>query len=62
MVKNDQNQGLLAFLAGLMGVFLSVFWFLNHRSYKQLNSGKFAVILELEKLCPSLALRRNGNF
>lgn len=49
----------LQLLTGLYGVFLgiletlfSVVWYINIKSYRQLNTGKFAVIFELEKKLP----------
>ncbi len=35
--------------AGILGVVLSVSWYVVIRSYRQLNSGKFHVLHELEK-------------
>ena len=34
---------------GIVGMLLSASWFIVIRSYRQLNSGKFPVLLELEK-------------
>ncbi len=39
-------------LLGLLGLLLSIVWFINIKSYRQLNTGKFAVISELEKKLP----------
>ena len=35
-----------------LGVLLTLAWFIVIRSYRQLNSGKFATLLELEKQLP----------
>jgi len=39
--------------AGAAGVLLNVFWFFSIRSYRTLNSGRFAVIQELEAELPA---------
>lgn len=36
----------------VLGAALSVFWYFTIRSYRQLNSGKFKIIHEMEKLLP----------
>ena len=41
------------YLISFIGIVISLFWFLSIRSYKQLNTGKFKVIHELEKLLPA---------
>ena len=42
-----------AFIAiSLLGLFLCTIWFINILSYRQLNSGKFQVIHEMEKCLP----------
>lgn len=45
-----QEVGLL--LAGLLGSALCVLWYLSIISYKQLNSGKYDVIAEMEEELP----------
>lgn len=40
--------GLLFIVPGVLGVFLCFFWWVHIRSYRQLNSGKFKVIREME--------------
>lgn len=45
-----QEVGLL--LAGLLGLALCLLWYLSIVSYKQLNSGKYRVIEEMEKDLP----------
>jgi hypothetical protein len=57
-VKVFENANWLKALLSLVGVIICiVFWFLI-RSYKQLNTGKFAVIHEIEKSLP-LALYKH---
>ena len=36
-------------IGGILGTMLSVSWYIVIRSYRQLNSGKFKALLELEK-------------
>jgi len=51
-VKIFDNSPWLKFLVALLGIIICViFWFLI-RSYKQLNTGKFAVIHKIEKQLP----------
>lgn len=50
--KLNENKYHILFLIGCLGVAICVVWILNLRSYKQINSGKFKVILELEGLLP----------
>lgn len=45
-------HGFLALLVAILGLFLSLVWYLNIRSYKQLNSLKFQVIHEIEAYLP----------
>lgn len=45
-----EEVGLL--LAGLLGLALCVLWYLSIVSYKQLNSGKYRVIEEMEEELP----------
>ena len=40
-------------IAGLFGVALSVIWLLNIRSYRTLNSAKFAIINNIERQLPT---------
>ncbi len=47
------NYDFIVFLAAsVLGVALNVLWFLNIHAYKQLNSGKFKVIHEMEQRLP----------
>ena len=41
--------GMILLVAGVMGSLLSVSWFVVIRSYRQLNSGKFKALHELEE-------------
>ncbi len=45
-------DGLFIFIASIFGVLFSFVWLCNIRSYKALNSGKFAVIHKLEQQLP----------
>ena len=40
-------------ISGLFGAALSVVWFVNIRSYRQLNSAKFAIINKMEEQLPT---------
>ena len=55
-VPADAANGALShigFLAiGLFGLALSIIWFFNIRSYRTLNSAKFAIINKIEKQLP----------
>jgi hypothetical protein len=42
----------------LLGVALSVFWYVTIRSYRQLNSGKLKIIYEMEKMLPFECYKR----
>jgi hypothetical protein len=42
----------------LLGVALSVFWYSTIRSYRQLNSGKFKIVHEMESLLPFECYRK----
>lgn len=48
---SDQFSTILLAFA-LLGLLLCVVWFFNIRSYRQLNSGKFKVVHEIEQLLP----------
>lgn len=50
-VDNDafkEYQGFVFIVVSIMGLALNVIWYVNIRSYRQLNSGKFKVIHEME--------------
>ena len=42
----------LLFIISIFGIFLCVGWYYNIKSYRQLNSGKFKVIHEMEEHLP----------
>lgn len=42
----------IMFIISILGMVLCVGWFINIHSYKQLNSGKYKVIIEMENLLP----------
>lgn len=44
-----QNQNVILFMVSAFGILICLFWALNLRSYRQLNSGKFQVIHEMEQ-------------
>jgi len=47
-----EDFGNYIYLISVAGIAISLFWFFGIRSYKQLNSGKFKVIHEIEKYLP----------
>lgn len=52
-LDNPRRVRLLAMLTvGLVGVVVSVVWFFNILSYRQLNGGKYAVVHEMEEHLP----------
>lgn len=48
--SEGQNFAILS--VAVLGIILCYIWFVNIRSYRQLNSGKFAVIHEMELQLP----------
>jgi hypothetical protein len=44
--------GKYIYLVSGIGIIMALFWFFSIRSYKQLNTGKFAVIREIERRLP----------
>ncbi|OUL18602.1 hypothetical protein BV378_36005 [Nostoc sp. RF31YmG] len=46
------NQNNLLLIVAMLGIFLCFSWYVNIRSYKQLNSLKFKVIHEMEQYLP----------
>jgi hypothetical protein len=46
------NQNIVLLSLSSLGIIICIFWGLNLLSYRQLNSGKFKVIHEMEKLLP----------
>ena len=55
------QEVLLSFL-GALGLVISFSWWIVIRSYKQLNSGKFEMLHELETKLPYQAFRREWHF
>lgn len=49
----DGAWPVLFLISGLFGMALSVVWYGNIRSYRELNTAKFAIINELEKQLPA---------
>ena len=48
MPSGNLSPEMLAVFIGILGVVLSVAWFIVIRSYRQLNTGKFKALQELE--------------
>ena len=48
----EHLENAVFFAVGVLGIFLCVLWYVNILSYRQLNSGKFKVIHELEGHLP----------
>ena len=53
--------GAVVIAIGVFGFFLAAAWFVIIRSYRQLNSGKFKALHELEEKLAYPFLRENGN-
>lgn len=47
-----EKFGSLIYIISIVGILLCISWFFAIRSYRQLNSGKFKVIHEIEKELP----------
>jgi hypothetical protein len=56
LCSNIMNIAYLAY--GIFGIALYILWIINIRSYKQLNSGKFKVISEIEDQLPFQPFKR----
>lgn len=54
---SDSVWAVALLIAGLFGVALSVIWLLNIRSYRTLNSAKFAIINAIERHLPAAGYR-----
>jgi hypothetical protein len=53
LVSGDKfNQTVIFIIVSLLGIALCILWHINIRSYRQLNSGKFKVIHEIEQYLP----------
>ncbi|MCE7995105.1 MAG: hypothetical protein HEP71_24210 [Roseivirga sp.] len=50
ILADSQNSIILTI--AILGLVLNVIWFINIRSFRKLNSGKFMVIHEMEALLP----------
>ena len=48
----EEIEAVIYLVVALVGATLCLVWFLNIRSYRQLNTGKFQVIHELEQTLP----------
>ena len=48
-VQDGEQVGILMLCIGLLGIALAAAWFLHLRSYRQLNTGKFKPLHELEE-------------
>lgn len=46
------EQYLIFIIISPLGIVLCILWYINIRSYRQLNSGKFKVIHEMEQFLP----------
>ena len=49
---DDLNERRLFLVAGILGLLLCVIWWFNIKSYRQLNTGKFKTLHDLEKHLP----------
>ena len=56
--KSIDDNFYILILIGFIGVLISLVWYYNIQSYKQLNSGKFKVIHRLEKKLPFDAFKQ----
>jgi len=52
------NEQIILILISVIGVVLSIIWYVNIESFKLLNSAKFKVI---QKIYPVLVLTKNGS-
>jgi hypothetical protein len=65
IISNHLYQNLLnivIFVVGFVGIVLCIIWHYNIQSYKQLNTGKFAVIHEMEEMLPYAPYKREWEF
>ncbi len=51
-VTKEIISNVLLFVISIFGIFLCIGWYYNIKSYRQLNSGKFKVIHEMEEHLP----------
>lgn len=54
----SEYQLIMFALISILGLMLSLIWYANIRSYSQLNSGKFAVINDMEKGLPYMCFKK----
>ena len=57
-----QAQNTVFLAVALLGIVLCYIWYVNIRSYQQLNTGKFAVIHEIEQSLPYAGYEREWKF
>jgi len=60
--QNTKFQAIAFLVVAILGTILCAIWYQNIKSYKQLNSGKFKVINELEKQLPFSYYDREWEF
>jgi hypothetical protein len=60
--QNSQFQAIAILAIAILGIILCFVWYSNIQSYKQLNSGKFKVINEMEKYLPFPCYDREWEF
>ena len=48
----EENVATTFIVISVLGILLSVLWFFNIKSYRQLNTGKFSIINEMERNLP----------
>ena len=61
VVTREVFNGILSVIfvaVGILGIVLCFLWYINIRAYRQLNSGKFKVIHEMEQRLPFPAYER----
>lgn len=61
-VNQNMDGKLVFFLTACLGLVLCFVWDTNIRSYKQLNSGKFKVIHELENQLPYALFKKEWEY
>lgn len=60
--KTIINPNAILLIVSFMGILISLIWWLNINSYRQLNGGKFQVINELETRLPYQGFTREWDF
>jgi len=56
------NEQIILILVSVIGMALSVIWYVNIESFKLLNSAKFKVILEMEKELPCACFAKEWEY